>query len=254
MSDVNISLVAPSDSEYIILHNIWRSTIVENEPAYSLPFDHFKDLLAAPRTTIHVARAEPATSEDAKRSSSSDDNQTGMLGQRGQSQIVGFSVTYRIRSNSQWNPAGQHYKGFFALLAVDPAYQKQGFGSALHDRTLQHLSDQLRASFSASKPVAEKSVIQLGTIFPRIFPGVPAGESSDYTKRWFEKRGWKFEDGEFSDLYQDFGKVDRQALEAMVDKRRRDGFSFGQLKEGYAEELCTFERENFDESTVSSQI
>lgn len=84
--------------------------------------------------------------------------------------VLGFAITYLIRSGAASNAASQHLKGSLALLAVHPAHQNRGVGVALHTAALQHLEGAVRASLTLSTPRAVSSQLQLGSIFLLVCP------------------------------------------------------------------------------------
>jgi beta-N-acetylhexosaminidase len=172
--------------------------------------------------------------------------------------VAGFAITYLIRSGSQWNKAQAYLKGALAGLIVDPKYRGTGIGSALHSHAIDYLTTKVRESFSEATPPPEKSSIQLGSTFPRIFPGLPEGEGSESefekAKQWFEKRGWEFGPKKSIDLYQRLEPGRRTDLEGMMEKALSGGFTFGEPKDEEVEKLYQLQRDNFDTYTVSSAL
>jgi beta-N-acetylhexosaminidase len=156
-----------------------------------------------------------------------------------------------IRSGSQWNKAQAYHKGALAALVVDPAHRNTGIGSALHTQALEHLTEKVKESFKDAAPAPEKSQIQLGSTFPRIFPGVPEGPGFDEAKEWFAKRGWKFDDKKSIDLYQAFPPSKEVDLEQAMRKAKNGGFTFGRPRDEDVEQLYQLQKDNFDSYTVS---
>lgn len=165
--------------------------------------------------------------------------------------IVGYAITYLIRSGSQWSKARAYYKGALAALIVDPEYRNTGIGSALHSQALEYLTAKVKESFQDASPAPEKSQIQLGSTFPRIFPGVPEGPGFDEAKEWFEKRGWKFDIKKSIDLCQSFPPAQEVDLEGATRKAKNGGFTFGRPRDEDIEKLYELQRDNFDSYTVS---
>ncbi|KAL1408343.1 hypothetical protein Q8F55_005151 [Vanrija albida] len=162
---------APTDA----LHAIWEAGVGAVHAAYSLPAAKFHSLLNAPRAVAHVAAVDGAA--------------------------VGFALTYLIRVGSAVDKAKQHDKGSLAALIVLPAHRHKGVGSALNDAAVAQLSADVRASFARSTPAPTTGDIQLGSTFPRIFPGLPAIPAFDGAKDWLNKRGWSIKDSTNIDLY-----------------------------------------------------
>lgn len=165
--------------------------------------------------------------------------------------IVGLAITYLIQKGSQWNKAQAYHVGALAALIVDPDHRNLGIGSALHSQALEYLTAKVKESFKLASPEPEKSQIQLGSTFPRIFPGVPAGPGFDEARSWFEKRGWKFGDKQSIDLYQSFPSAQDVDLEGAMKKAKNGGFTFGEPRDEDVEKLYQLQRDNFDSYTVS---
>ncbi|KAH0543377.1 hypothetical protein FGG08_002333 [Glutinoglossum americanum] len=128
----------------------------------------------------------------------------------------GFSKHYIVRSPASkellglcatyLTPRGQgEVIGSLALLLVRSSHLNQGIGLALHNVAVRELSNN-----------AGVVSMQLGSVFPRFFPGLPV----DLTAKdldWFSHRGWKLGDDKFvSDLFLDMEK-DRQRWQAPLD-------------------------------------
>lgn len=159
---------SPSDG----LHRVWEDGLASLHGAYSLPQDKFHSLLNAEDAVVFVVQGDNAP--------------------------VGFAVTYLTRIGMESDPSRQHFKGGLAALVVTPAWQGKGVGTALHEAAMEHLNKAVRESFTKSTPIATKSTIQLGSTFPRVFPGVPTVLPS---RPWFERRGWTFSTDTEIDLY-----------------------------------------------------
>ena len=167
-------------------------------------------------------------------------------------QVLGFALTLLHRSGSASSKSGQHLKGSLALLCVLPAHQTHGIGSSLHQTALSHLTDRVARSLTLSTPPALSSQLQLGSIFPRIFPGVPEGPEFDRAREWFERRGWSFKEGVSIDLYRTLvpGK-EPEGLRELMGPAERRGLTFGPPGEGDVEGLMELQKAEFDDFTVS---
>ena len=205
------------------LHEIWQKTAGQ-VPAYRLSLDKFDSLLDAPLSKVFQVAVDGTA--------------------------YGFAVTYLIRNGAASNAANQHLKGSLAILAVDPAHQGRGVGTALHEAALEHLERQVRASLPLSEPIAEKSQIQLGSIFPRIFPGLPEGPEFDHAYRWFAKRGWPFAEDVSIDLYQPVSS-DYEVVQRITQKPASLGIGFGVPQEEDDEGLFELQNSEFGTFTVS---
>ena len=216
----------------VSLHHIYQSTIAHDVPAYSLPISKFHSLITAPNSDVVISTLSNATATEADI-------------------VQGFAVTYLIRSGSASNVSAQHLKGSLPLLCVAPSYQNQDVGTALHATALERLSTSVKASLSRSDPAAKHSQIQLGSIFPRIFPGLPEGEEFESAKRWFEKRGWSFQADISIDLYQPLRPGHPPEVEGLMAHAKALGITFGPPKETDDEGLLELEKKEFDDFTVS---
>lgn len=106
-------------------------------------------------------------------------------------------------------------------------------------------------SFSSAAPQPAKRYLQLGSTFPRIFPGVPDGPEFEYARKWFERRGWTFGPKLSIDLYQPLKPGHREDLELVMQKAVKGGFTFGNPKAEDVESLYQLQRDNFESYTVS---
>src|SRR5690606_4275727 len=85
-------------------------------------------------------------------------------------ELLGLAVTYNIMGQAR-------VLGSLAVLIVRPTHRNLGIGLSLHDVAVRHLSR-----------IPNLSSMQLGSIFPRFFPGLPVDlPSSDL--EWFAHRG-----------------------------------------------------------------
>lgn len=207
------------------LHNIWEEGFASVNAAYSLPPATFESLLAAALATVFVARLHASD------------------------EPVGFALTYLIRSGGEGNPAAQHYKGSLAALVVHPRHRGCGVGGALHDAALTSLETSVRSSFARSTPPPTEGELQLGSIFPRIFPGLPVLDELKPTKEWFTKRGWTFPGSQAIDLY---GRVPTGVdQEQWKEDAKAHGITFRPANPDDEAAVMVLEKE-FDSYTVSS--
>lgn len=156
----------PSDA----LHAIWQSTLGTN-PAYTLPPAKLHALLNYPTARVFLASSG--------------------------GEAIGWALTYTIRAGCAPDPKAQHLRGGLSAIVVHPDHQRRGFGSALHAAALDYLEDAVRGSFGRSTPPARAGEIQLGSAFPRIFPGVP---DTLPALDFFGARGWTLRE-RATDLY-----------------------------------------------------
>lgn len=106
-----------------------------------------------------------------------------------------------------------------------------GIGLSLHEVAVRHLSKQQGISS-----------LQLGSIFPRLFPGLPVDLPSEDLS-WFARRGWKLEDKFLYDLYMqiDTWSVPEGGMPPLYEK----GVSFGCCNADQFDALIEFEEKNF---------
>jgi len=104
-------------------------------------------------------------------------------------EILGLCATY-FTPRSQGKVIGS-----LALLLVRPTHVNLGIGLSLHSVAVRELSK-----------AAGIDSMQLGSIFPRFFPGLPVGLAAKDLD-WFSHRGWKLGDDKFVyDLFLDMEK------------------------------------------------
>ncbi|KAK6344211.1 hypothetical protein TWF696_007853 [Orbilia brochopaga] len=138
--------------------------------------------------------------------------------------ILGLCATYTIR-------AGRNLVGSLAILMVDPEFRNRGIGLALHDEAFQYMR---------AHPEIDNA--QLGSIFPRFFPGLPE-EMPPGDQEWFVRRGWMMEDTYIFDLYLDIDKW-RQP-EDVFGPLSNQGITFGACSPAVFEDLIQFEDKHF---------
>lgn len=99
--------------------------------------------------------------------------------------------------------------GNIQIMAVDPDYQRRGIGAALLDEALAQMRTE------------GVTRVQIGGLYPRLFPGVP--ETMTATRAFFEARGWTFSPTIEVDLV---GDVREYALsEYLIDKMRAESIT-----------------------------
>ncbi|KAL4866160.1 hypothetical protein BDV12DRAFT_187667 [Aspergillus spectabilis] len=189
------------------LSHIWTASL----PQYPLPKANLEALL--PRQNAHhlIARKDSDTDTD--------------------STPIAFCLTYRTDQVS----------GHIAVLAVTPAYQRQGIGSALLAEAVNKFkSNAGSASGSASEPC--DVTVTVGSTFPRFWPGVPIGLGEGVLE-FFSKRGFEPKSGRSVDLYQDIESF--EVKEEYVSRARDAGYTFAALQEDGYEECLEGQRRNF---------
>ncbi|KAI9683109.1 MAG: hypothetical protein M1829_005900 [Trizodia sp. TS-e1964] len=97
--------------------------------------------------------------------------------------LLGLCATFTTPIDEQ----GSKHVGSLALLVVIPDHRNMGIGLSLHTVAMRELS---------SKPGI--TAIQVGSIFPRIFAGIPVDTPSNEVD-WFSHRGWKLNSNSDSD-------------------------------------------------------
>ncbi|KAI0023507.1 hypothetical protein F4780DRAFT_51897 [Xylariomycetidae sp. FL0641] len=90
-------------------------------------------------------------------------------------EIIGFCATYTTFVDKE----GERLIGSLAMIIVKSSYRRRGIGLSLHDHALRQL-----------KRIRGVERIQLGSTFPRLLTGVPAGFASE---SWFRRRGWQWD-------------------------------------------------------------
>ena len=168
------------------------------------------------------------------------------------SQAVGFALCVLITTGS--SPSRRHLKGCLSLLAVDTAHQRQGAGSALHKAALDFLTAKVRESLHLSDPPPKEGSLQLGSTFPRFFPGVPEGDEFETAYKFFESRGWSFAKEVAIDLYRTLTPGKPMEFENLTKRALDAGIVFRPPKPEEDDELYAMEVANFDYATVSHAI
>ncbi|KAI1117323.1 hypothetical protein F5Y14DRAFT_439427 [Nemania sp. NC0429] len=87
-------------------------------------------------------------------------------------EIIGFCATYTTFVDK----AGERLIGSLAMIIVKSPYRRRGVGKSLYDHALRQL-----------KRIRGVDRLRLGSTYPRLLSGIPAGFSSE---EWFQRRGW----------------------------------------------------------------
>ena len=107
--------------------------------------------------------------------------------------LLGFAATYAIQAGAVED---RYVIGSLACLMVLPSRRNLGIGLSLHDHVMKFLK-------TGVDPTLRQA--QLGSIFPRFFPGLPTNIPRRQ-QAWFRHRGWKLPpagQGTCSDVYAD---------------------------------------------------
>ncbi|KAI0146323.1 hypothetical protein GGR57DRAFT_286604 [Xylariaceae sp. FL1272] len=87
-------------------------------------------------------------------------------------EIIGFCATYTTFVDR----AGERLIGSLAIVIVKSPYRRRGVGLSLYEHAIRQL-----------KKTRGVDRIQLGSTYPRLLSGIPAGSPS---VGWFQRRGW----------------------------------------------------------------
>ncbi|KAL6235550.1 hypothetical protein BDW75DRAFT_209055 [Aspergillus navahoensis] len=176
---------------------------------------------------------------------------------------VGFCLSYTSKHLAQKSVDAT--KGYIAVLAVRPEYQRRGVGTAL-----------LREAIAWFKKGFEPCYIEVGSAFPRFWPGVPvldplkvfdsrfvAGPDSteDQDRNedkissrpaldFFINRGFRVrpDPPRSVDLYRDistFSLTEKGDDHDYAQRARKAGYTFSALREAGHEECLAGQRRNF---------
>ncbi|KAI5791556.1 glycoside hydrolase superfamily [Pyronema domesticum] len=100
-------------------------------------------------------------------------------------ELLGLACTYSIELGKN------KVIGSLALLMVRPTHRDLGIGLSLHNVSERHL-----------RHIPSITSLQLGSIFPRLFPGLPTS-LPPHDQSWFLHRGWKLNLDNSSNLIYD---------------------------------------------------
>lgn len=117
------------------------------------------------------------------------------------------------------------------LYLPDYCYRNLGIGLSLHDIALRHLSKQ-----------PGLSSLQLGSIFPRLFPGLPVDLAAEDLS-WFSHRGWKLGEKFIYDLVMEIENW--TVPDGIIGPLQEKGVSFACCNPDQFEALLDFEEKNF---------
>lgn len=140
--------------------------------------------------------------------------------------VLGFVATFITQEHRPSTKLGH-----LGLLLVDPTYHHQGIGTALHDHGMRHL----RTSSTTL------TTIQLGTIYPRFFCGVP--ETHPESIRFFQNRGWNLGPKPVFDLIQDLSSYETPA--SITERITKENIYFSRITPDTLWELYAFENQYF---------
>ncbi|KAE8348846.1 glycoside hydrolase superfamily [Aspergillus coremiiformis] len=152
-----------------------------------------------------------------------------------ESKVVGFCLLFL--TTQQDMACGQ-----LAVLAVDPKMQGRGVGSAL----LAECRAWLEKNF-------QKSRIELGSTFPRFWPGLPIDLPTE-VQDFFVHRGFQLNPPvpRSVDLYQDI--KDFQSPELYITRAKERGYTFGPLKPEDYQECLVGQEKNFSHNQAWVQM
>ncbi|TGZ81053.1 glycoside hydrolase [Ascodesmis nigricans] len=141
-------------------------------------------------------------------------------------QLLGLAATYVVPQGAD------KIIGSLALLLVKPTHRDRGIGLSLHECAIRHL-----------KSLPGITSIQLGSIFPRIFPGLPTTLPPE-DQSWFLHRGWKCKPDEYIfDLFMYIESfIQPESIHAELDAKN---ITIANCRPDQFPELMKFELEHF---------
>ncbi|KAJ5094110.1 Glycoside hydrolase superfamily [Penicillium angulare] len=142
--------------------------------------------------------------------------------------LVGFCLAYL---NSFGPPSTVH----IAVLAVSEAHQGKGIGTSLLTETRSYFRNEFGIN-----------VIDLGSSFPRFWPGIPR-DLPESVQNFFTRRGFRLSplESRSVDLYQDIRNFN--APEKYVTRAQERGFRFAPLQSEDYEACLVGQRKNFSD-------
>lgn len=246
----------PRDSPSDDLHALWQATLGRHNDAYSIPRPKFHQILNTDNSKVFVAyadRSEPTSSSKSPITNGGSDNRpssnNGVYdedGERPHGPPLGFAVAYLVKVTASTNPDTK-VKGSLGALVVSPEHQGKGIGSALHGAAVSYLEEEVRKSL----PPSTDGTLQLGSTFPRIFPGLPDIEYLQPAKDWFRKRGWTVKVPEAIDLYSPL--PNDVNYDPFISEARKHEVEFRHARPADREALMRMEFTEFDSFTVSAR-
>jgi len=138
---------------------------------------------------------------------------------REDTQVVGFAATFK-------SPGEPQKAGHMAALLVAPHKRGQGIGTALHDTALKQLGD--------------VSSVQLGSLSPRFWCGIPGNLPSAIS--FFRAQGWSFSETVY-DLVQDLRDYTTPAY--IHQRMEREQISFELASSQNIADVLAFEAREF---------
>jgi beta-N-acetylhexosaminidase len=147
--------------------------------------------------------------------------------------LLGFAATYAIQAGP---PEDRYVIGSLACLMVLPSRRNLGIGLSLHDHVMKFLKVGVDGRLRQA---------QLGSIFPRFFPGLPTNIPRRQ-QAWFRHRGWKLPpagQGTCSDVYADLATF-KTPFEVMRPHEEA-GVTFRPATSDEFEKIMDFETANF---------
>ena len=147
--------------------------------------------------------------------------------------LLGFAATYAIQAGAVED---RYVIGSLACLMVLPSRRNLGIGLSLHDHVMKFLK-------TGVDPTLRQA--QLGSIFPRFFPGLPTNIPRRQ-QAWFRHRGWKLPpagQGTCSDVYCDLATF-KVPVEVMRPHQEA-GVTFRPCTTEEFDKVMEFETANF---------
>lgn len=152
---------------------------------------------------------------------------TILAGSQGHHLLVRESGKLVAFAATRQSMRGPDKVGHLALLLVAPHRQRQGIGSALHDAAMAYLIQQ------------GVKAVQLGSIYPRFWCGIPTDLN---VAPFFERKGWRPEDLVY-DMVRDLGDFTLPAN--IAERMQREGIRFTTATPENIDALLQFEEREF---------
>lgn len=143
-------------------------------------------------------------------------NQTG--------QVLAFAASFATKEK-------KNHTGHLGLILVSPKHRHQGAGTLLHETAMRRL-----------RSLPNVISIQLGTIYPRLFCGVPENLGKD-TLDFFRNRGWNLAKEPVWDLIQDLTKYETDKI--ISDRMKKENIHFSRILPSQLWELYAFQDRYF---------
>jgi beta-N-acetylhexosaminidase len=139
--------------------------------------------------------------------------------------VIAFASTFAT-------PDKKTLTGHLGLILVSPKHRHQGAGTLLHETGMRRL-----------RSLPNIQSIQLGTVYPRIFCGVPENLGQE-TVNFFKNRGWNMSKKPVWDLIQDLTKYETD--KAISDRMKKENIHFSRITPSRLWELYAFQERYFD--------